>query len=339
MKVTLKAIAEEAGVSKATASLALNNRPGVKFDTKKRILEIAEKSGYTPSISALHLNQRCSGTVGLLVPNLYNLFYSQIVQELERFLYTLGFRMIFATTDNDPAREKEMIKSFISFEVDGVIIYPLIRDNHEPEYLSLLEKNKIPYVFIGGYYKNSNAPYCMSDIYHGITELTELMYRGGCRNILYFGSCRFIVSNEVKIEGLEDTLSKKSILFRPDEDYVYLKRTNFDYAYEEAKRLIQKGRDFDGAIAGDAYSCFGIYQALAEAGKKVPEDVALAHFDNMLKPSICICRMTCIEQNIREIVKNTVELIIRLIEGKPTEEKILVPTRLICRDSTRPVES
>ena len=337
MKITLKSIAKEAGVSEATASLALNNRPGVKFATKKRILELAEHYGYTPSQSAIQLNGKKSGTIGLLVPNLYNLFYSQIVQELETYLHGIGFRMIFATTDNDPAREKEMIKSFISFDVDGVILYPLIRDNHEPDYLSLLVKNNIPFVFIGGHYTNYDVPYCMSDLYSGISELIDLMYRGGSRNFLYFGSCRFIVSNQVKIQALEEKLAEKSVLFRPDSDYIYLKRTNFDYAYEETKRLIQQGRAFDAAIAGDAYSCFGIYQALRESGKSVPEDVVLGHFDNMLKPSICVMRMTCIEQNIKEMVKGTVDLLTRLMDNQSTEPCRLIPTRLIVRNSTRQV--
>lgn len=335
MKVSLKDIAREAGVSVGTASLAINDRPGVKFETRRRVMEIAERFGYTASMSAVHLAKRHSGLIGLLVPNLYNLFYSRIVQEIETSLQALGYRMLIATTDNDPARELEMLKCFVSFGADGVILYPLIRDHHDPEYLSILKKNGTPLVFLGGYYPSYPAPYCMSDIYGSFAELVRLMVEGGCRKLLYFGSCRHIVSNQAKIQALCNTLGAYSILFQPDADYIYLKQTNYDCAYQAARRLLREGRFFDGVLAGDAYSCFGVYQALTEAGMRVPDDVALAHLDNMLKPSICICRMTCIEQNVAEIVSNTVDLLLKAMDDPDLTASVLVPTRLIVRDSTR----
>lgn len=336
MKVTLKEIAKLAGVSEATASLAINNRPGVSFATKRKVLSIVEESGYMASQSARLLSKKQSGIIGLLIPNLNNLFYSQIVQEIETRLLQLGLHLISATTDNEPAREREMIRSFVSFGVEGVILYPLIRDHHNPDYLDILEKNKIPFVFLGGFYTHYDAPHCMSDLYNGMAELIELMYNGGCRNIVYFGSCRYIVSNQIKIKALEDKLAEKRILFHPDNDYIYLKKTNFDYAYLEARRMLQNGRSFDGAIAGDAYSGFGIYQALVECGKSVPRDAAIAHMDNMLNPSICICRMTCIEQNISELVDGTVDLLTNMMNGK-RKSSLLIKTNLIIRDSTPPI--
>lgn len=333
MKVTLSDIAKESGVSLGTASLALNNRPGVNEKTRQKVLEIAQKNGYQPSLNAKSLSQKRSNLIGLLVPNIRNLFYASIVQEIENTLRDRHYKMILATTANNERYEKEMIEQFVSFRVDGVILYPTIKDIRNPRYLDILRKNGIPLIFLAGYYPAIEAPHCMSDLYTAIGEIVDHMYAQGYRKFLYFGGCKAIVSNQIKINALKDALARHEVVFQ-DEDYIVLDHTNFECAYKAAEELIKNKIDFDAAITGDAYSGFGVYNALLQAGKTVPQDVGIAHMDNLIEPGICILPMTCVEQNIKEIVSATIEMLLDSIEGNEQKQNRLIPAKLIVREST-----
>lgn len=333
MKVTLKDIAREAEVSEGTASLALNNRPGVNSETRKRIQEIALRCGYHPSRNATFLVKKHSNLIGLLIPNIRNLFYSNVVQSIESELQNLGYQMILATTTSNEKYEKEMVERFVSFQVDGVIVYPIIKDNHNPFYLDILRKNGIPLVFLGSYYPSIDAPYCMSDLYGGISEVVKHMYEHNSRKFKYFGATRTIVSNQIKINAMKHSLKHFGLIFY-DEDYIAMESTNYDCAFLTTKNLLKNGKSFDSAITGDAYSAFGVLNALLENGLRVPQDVAIAHLGNIIKPEISKLPMTCIEQNVPEIVRSLISMLMLSIEGKEKVNNILIPTKLIIREST-----
>jgi len=106
MSVKLKDIAKAAGVSEATASLALNNRKGVNPQTRERVLQTAGEMGYICSSNAATLAKKRSGLIGVLVPNISNLFYSNLVQKIEHSLRDMGYKMILVTTESNITYEK-----------------------------------------------------------------------------------------------------------------------------------------------------------------------------------------------------------------------------------------
>ena len=334
MGVSLKKIAKAAGVSEATASLALNNKPQVNAETKKRICNIATEMGYIPSISAQNLTNKKSKLVGVIVPNISNLVYSTFVRGLESELRKHDYKMIMATSESNIAYEEEMIKHFISFRVEGAIIYPLIKDNPDPKYLNMLTSYNIPFVFIGSYYNGINAPHVMSDIYGAISNATEYLYDTGARNFYYFGGCKTIVSNDLKFRAIRDTLANKGIIFE-DSHYIELQKTNYQCAYEQAIQLLSQHRKIDAALAGDVYTSMAVYNALREYGFKVPDDVSLISFDNLLPPEVCKVPLTCIEQNSNEIVHDTVDILLQKMAGNHVNKNILVNTKLIIRETTK----
>ena len=334
MGVSLKKIAEAAGVSEATASLSLNNRPGVNADTRKKVCKIAEELGYIPSVNAQNLVKKKSGLVGIIVPNLSNLVYSTIVRSVENQLRNRGYKMIMATSESNVSYEQEMIKHFIAFRVEGVLIYPIIKENPNPEYLNLLSMNDIPLMFIGSYYRGINAPHVMSDIYGAIRHATKYLYDRGGRSFYYFGGCRNIVSNVLKLKAIKDTLLDKGIIF-PEERYIELEKSNYQCAYQTTKMLFSQTRDVDAILAADAYTSLAVYNALTENGFRVPEDVSLISFDNLIPPEACKVRLTCIEQNIDEMAKNTLDELFEKISGSDINKNIMLDTKLIVRDTTK----
>lgn len=333
MGVTLKDIARAAGVSEGTASLAINHRPGVNEETRKKVEALALEMGYYPSANARSLANKKSGLIGVLMPNITNLFYSGLVQGIEASLKAAGYKMILATTGDNREYEKEMIEQFISFRVECAVIYPMIKDNPNPEYLGLLDKNHIPFFFIGTRYRGVEAAFVNSDIYRAVCEAAGYLAERGLKKFAYFGGPKNIMSNELKINGIRDTLAGYGAHFGP-EHYYELKQTNYQCAYERCREVLEQGYEFDAGMAGDAYSVLGIYQALKEHGKRVPEDVSLICFDNILPPEVCILPLTCIEQDIPKLVEEIQKMIEKKIGDPGSLEQVLVGTRLIIRDST-----
>ena len=334
MGVSLKDIAKAAEVSEATASLALNGRKGVNQKTKEKVLEIAKKMGYVGSDNAISLARRKSGLIGVMVPNISNLFYSNLVRHIERALRDMGFKMILVTTESNINYEKEMIKRFVAFRVEGAIIYPSIKENDKPEYINILHQNNIPMVFIGSYYPGIDAPHIMSDLYQGVREAVDYLYITGCRDFYYVGGCRTIVSNQLKEKAIRDYLNERGIEF-PNNHYLELEHTRYENAYIRMDALMASGKPVDAVIAADAFTSLAVYNVLKKHDVSVPEQVSIISFDNLLYPDICVTRLSCIEQDLNSIVNCTLQNLQSMIRDHSHGVSHLTPTKLILRDTTR----
>ena len=333
MGVKLKDIAIAAGVSEGTASLAVNGRPGVNEETKKKILLIANEMGYIPSANAKSLAEKKSGLIGVLVPNISNLFYNALVRKLENILREMGYQMIMATTESSKEHEKKIVEQFVSFRVEGAIIYPSIKENQHPDYLNVLKLNGIPLVFIGSYYPNIQAPHVMSDIYAGVYRATKYLYETGCRYFYYIGGCKTIVSNQLKIMAMRDALKEKGVGF-PDDRYVELPHTRYEYAYEAFGKVIARMPLLDAVIAADAFTGMAVYNLLVKQNISVPEQVSIINFDNLLQPEVCVVQMSCIEQDVGEIAKNAIYVLFQQIKGEHSGNS-LINTRMILKNTTK----
>ncbi|MBQ9300506.1 MAG: LacI family DNA-binding transcriptional regulator [Clostridia bacterium] len=334
MGVSLKDIAKSAGVSEATASLALNGRKGVNEKTKERVLEIAKAMGYVGSDNAKSLARRKSGLIGVMVPNISNLFYSNLVRHIERALRDMGYKMILVTTESNINYEKEMIKRFVAFRVEGAIIYPSIKENERPDYINILRQNSIPMVFIGSYYPGIEAPHVMSDLYHGVREAVDYLYITGCRHFYYIGGCKTIISNQLKEKAIRDYLTERGIEF-PEDHYLELEHTRYENAYIRMDALLSSGKPVDAVIAADAFTSLAAYNVLRKHGYAVPEQVSIISFDNLLYPDICVTRLSCIEQDLDSIVNCTLQNLQSMIRDQSDGVSHLTPTKLILRDTTR----
>lgn len=332
MGVTLKEIALKSGVSEATASLALNDKSGVNQDTRRRVLENARQMGYVPSVNAKALARKRSRLIGLLVPNIRNLFRSNVVQEIEFVLRKNGYRMIFATTDSDEEYERKMIEQFVSFRVECVVLYPSIKDGKAPRYLDLLKKNGIPLVFLNGRYENVDAPCVMTDLEDLCQKCVDHLFEQGYERPIYMGACRKIYSSRKKIEYFTKAMRSHGASFERD-DYIELEHTNYQCAFAAVEKLLSSSKAFDAVITGDTYSGFGALNALREHGVSVPGEAAIIHFENFMKPDLCVMRMTCVELGVPRIARAVLNTIECLIHGEATAD-LWQPCKLVVRDST-----
>ena len=334
MNISLKEVAKQAGVSEATASLALNNRPGVNSKTRQKIQTIAKELGYIPSITAQTLATQKSGLIGFILPNIENGTYSLITRLIENKLRRLGYKMIFATSDNNIEYEKDMIERFVSFRTEGVIIYPIIKNNPDPSYVNILSQYKIPFVFLGGYYKGINTSCVMSNYYGALRNATEYLFNKGGREFYYFGGCPSIASNIMRFQGMKDFLSTKNIDLACDR-YIELQNTNYDCAYDECNKLLSKNVAVDSIIAANDYVGMAVYTSIIEHNYRVPEDISIISFNSNLPKGIRKISLSYIEQFTERQVDMALNFLFEQMKGQSTNKREFLDTELILGDSTR----
>jgi len=148
------------------------------------------------------------------------------------------------------------------------------------------------------------------------------------------GGCRTIVSNSLKEQAIRDYLTEKGESF-PDDHYLSLQRTRYENAFIRAQELIVRDPAVDAIITADAYTALAVYNVLTSHGFKVPEQVSIINFDNLLYPDICITKLSCIEQDISSIVNCTLQNLRSMIEEGAPGVSFLTKTTLILRDTTR----
>lgn len=334
---SLKELAKAAGVSEATASLAMNDRPGVNASTKEHIRRMADTLGYIPNRTAQNLARRTSNLIGMIVPNLINTNYGQVVQIAEDWLRARGYKIIIATSKNNYQYEKEMIEQFVAFRVEGVVIFPMVKGNPDPSYVNLLWKHKIPFVFLGGCYREIEGTCVMEDHRESTYRAASYLYDRGGRSFCLLTGCKSIVSAQLRLKGMQDALKAHGQEF-PEENHFALDNTDYVCAYALFDRLLTEGKQFDSVVASNSSVGLAVYAAAVKHGIRVPEDLSIISSDITLitMPSNVIrMNLTNILQNTTQIVETALEELFAHIGGSQETKTIYIQSDMIIGDSTR----
>ena len=186
--VTIKDIAREAGVSIALVSFVMNNRVEangknkyrVSEDTKRRILEVAERMNYRPSSAARMLRQGRTHVVGVILSDLSNIFYGCIAKYMENIMYQNGYTVLFSSTEEDPERFGRLVQLSLARDVEGFIVVP-------PEggetYVKQLQESGKPFVVIDRYHPDLDVPSVLVDNVGAIHTAIDCLRRQGAKNI------------------------------------------------------------------------------------------------------------------------------------------------------------
>ena len=281
MRIKLKDIAREAGVSEATASLALNGSKLVKEATGKRIREIAKELGYSPNAIAQGLAKKRSGTVGLVVPDIESAYYSKLVRCIDEAVRERGYSLVLEISNDKAETEKRIIKNFISQRVEGVIIAPVNQPNNNPGYFNILEKNEIPYVFTTARYMEVEAPYVMVDLEEGMYRLVKYLLDLGHRRIVFFAGSNAVLTTVYRINGYKRAFEERGLTAEPD-CFIECKHLDYAFAYEIAEKLVKSIKDYDAVVTMNDMMALGVVNALRKSGFRIPEDISAAGYDDTI---------------------------------------------------------
>lgn len=349
-RISIKDIAEVAGVSHPTVSRALRGQGRMTESTRERILDVAKDLGYTPSLMARGLVMQRSFCVGLIVPTFSDPFHSEVAQGVEEWARSHHYSLFVSGTELDPVREMEVAYSFLGRQVDGIIVSS---SRVGDRYVTMLEEADIPIVLINSEAESKKLYSVAHDDYGGGVLLMQHLLQQGYRKIAYIGTAVRGRAHQERKRAWADCLRKMNL---EPELYVESPAGTISGGRQGGAVLLQKALTLWNA-APDAIYCYndavavGAIAALREAGCAVPDHVAVTGFDDLDIAAAIEPSLTTIHQPRREMGVRAMQMLLSLIDQiHPTKEadahaalrvettrtkhsSILVPGHLIIRRS------
>jgi len=330
-RLTIEDIANIANVSKATISYVINEKPGVSKEVRQKVKKIIEEYNYVPNSAARGLAGEKTHFIGLVIPDISDIFYANIIRGVEKTSNKLGFFLNLLTTHAQAEREQQVIKLFNKSMVDGLIVMAYYLKD---KYIDILTESGIPFVFIDYPRKNEEIYSVLVDNESGAFEATEYLISLGHKKIAFLEGPQAAWDSKARFEGYVKALNKHVIEFNQN----LVENGNFtkEEGYLATKRLLAKNEKFTAIFSANDQMAIGAIRALKEAGLKVPDDISIVGFDNIEASSIIEPPLTTVNQPIYEMGKKSVEVLVKLINKEEVKEKkIMLKTKLIERHSCR----
>ncbi|GHU73750.1 DNA-binding transcriptional regulator CytR [Clostridia bacterium] len=331
--VVLKDVADILGVSTATVSLALNGSGLVNAETKERVVELANEMGYIPNSIARNLVRRKSNELGLIVPDIENVYYSQLVKYIDIYARDAGYRLFVSISNNDAKIERETISAMVANRVEGVVVVPVNVPNSSPDYFKLLRSHGIPFAFASSMYPEVDAPFVVCDMFNGMYQLTRyLIEKYAYNHYVMITGPQNVNSLRQREEGFVSALKDAG-----DAEYEIIRVNNVDYssACEATAKLIITNSHIDAIMCVNDTMAIGVINVLLRNGLKVPDDIAVTGFDNSLFAEVSVVPVTTVLQDIQSIAKQSISVLLKCIAGESLSEKgVYIPTQIIRRSST-----
>lgn len=329
MKITIKDIAKEANVSITTVSRVLNNKPDVGDDTRAKILKIIEEMNYNPNSVARGLVMQKTHTIGLIIPDISNPFFPQIVRAVEDKAQELGYSVILFNTDNHLERERKAVELFKSKQVDGLIVSLSLGNE---KILKNLKASNYPVVQIDRSVLDHIYPLVSIDNKKSAYQMVEYLIKKGHKKIAHISGDLNTTTARERLSGYKKVLKDYEIEI--NEDYIIEGDYTQDSAYKDMQHLLELESPPTAVFAANDLSAAGVYKALFDAGLKIPEDIAVAGHDDINLASLLKPELTTMRQPKYKLGERAVEVLLKMIDDEEAEiEDQKLNTDLIIRES------
>ena len=310
---TIKDVAREAGVSIATVSRVLNKKGTVKEASVQSVLQAIKRLGYHPNSIARTLKNDSSKTIGLVVTDISNDFFTRMARGIEDVLNDRGYNLFVCSTDGLQQREAQCLSLLREKQVDGIIL------NASGKNSSLITKmsGQVPFALFSRKIPDPQfrGDFVDNDNYSGLRELTAQLLRLGHRKIGFINGQSYVSSAAERFSGFQSAMRDAGIDVGTDYPYLYSGNFNrLNSGKEGARVLWEKG--VTAILCGNNLLALGALQYCKEAGLRLPEDLSLCSFGTLANQDLLFVRPTSCEQNPDAMGARLAELIIERIESK-----------------------
>ncbi|MGQ9557031.1 MAG: LacI family DNA-binding transcriptional regulator [Desulfurispora sp.] len=334
MAVTIKDIARKAGVSYATVSRALNNRPEVNEKTRREIQKLAEEMGYKPNALARSLVTRESKTLGLIIPDITNPFFPEVARGAEEAAAQAGYSIFLCNTNWEEEKERKYLALLEEKRVDGIILASVIND--EQQMMEYLADSAVPLIMINRVLKNIQAHYVVIDNVRGACLVMEHLIETGHRDIAFVGGLSHVEATRERLQGYKMMLGAYELPVRPE--LVRLGSFKRESGYSNALELLKLSPRPTAIFAANDILALGVLQAAADMNLRVPGDLAVVGFDDIPFASYAEVSLTTVAQPKYAMGEMAAKILIEEIKEGPSREKkkIILQPELVVRRSSMP---
>lgn len=329
---TLRDVAQVAGVSVSTASRHFHEKGYVSADARKRIQSAAERLGYRPNAVAASLRHRRTLTLALVVPEIENPFYTTVSRGVEDVAYASGYTIVVCNTDEQEEKQDRYLQALLERQIDGLLFVPC--GHAARKHCEYFVSANVPFVLIDREVPGVEADTVVGDNLQGAQDLAQHLLDLGHRRIAFVGGTPTDSVSQQRLLGYRSALARA--LVDPDPTLVVEGDWGMWSGWSAARHLLTLVKPPTAVFCANNVLAIGALRAFREAGKAVPDDMALACFDDIELAAFLDPYLTVAVQPAYEMGRLAATLLLERLNGQhdaPIERQVF-PTRIIVRRSS-----
>ncbi len=329
MSITIQEVARRAGVSTATVSRVLNQSDKVLPETRERVLSVVNQLRYTPNTNSRSLRTRESRIILVILPNLSNPFYSEILAGMDACTRDSGYRLLVTAHGASAGRERELLGLLHQRQADGVVLMSPTLPAAE---LSAINA-QFPVVQCCEYIEDIGVSYVSVDNYTAFYEATAYLIRAGHRQIAMSSSANNYPSTRLREQGFKKAHADAGLPLDPQR--IRQGSYSFESGYENMQVFLKHKQRPSAVMGISDVVAAGCISAIMNAGLSVPGDLSVMGFDNLDMAKMIQPTLSTVMQPRRRLGRAAVELVLERLQGCQEARELLLPHELIIRHSTR----
>ena len=326
--ITIKDIAERAGVSYATVSRALNGRPDVNEETRSRIFDLAAEMGYQPNAIARSLVKKKSHIIALIVPDVSNPFFADISMAVNAAAENAGYTTMVCNTAWDPVKEQEKIRIMVEQRVDGIILKPVAFMRP-----GALESLNVPMVLFW-HAMPGDLSYIEVDHEAGSKMAVRHLIERGYKRVAFIGGKQTSPSNQIRLMAYQQCLKEAGI--SADTGLISHGGFNHESGYQRMNVLLSLPEPPDAVFCTNDIIAMGALQCAHDRNVKVPDRLAIIGYDDISYVSLPLIDLSSVSQPRDKLGERAFQALLKEMESFPvrTRQNILVDPELKIRSTT-----
>lgn len=332
--INIKKLAEALNLSTSTISRAFRDNSDIKAATKEMILAKAKELNYQPNHYASNLREQKSKTIAVIVPELANNYFSQVIHGIERIARENGYHILIYVTDDDFSKEVSFITHLHNGRADGIIM-SVSGEANDHRYLKKFGGKRLPLVFFDRIYEDIETPKVITNDYESSFLATTHLIDQGCKRIGYFVINKALSIGKTRMQGYIDALAKHNMEF--DESLVI----DCSNSYDENREIISKAltqKQFDGVFTSVERLAFATYYVCYDLGINIPDQLKIISFSSLEIAPLLNPSLTTITQPATEIGEESAKLLFSMLSNNTvidTSKEVVLQSQIIVRNSTQ----
>ncbi|MEH7127448.1 catabolite control protein A [Neobacillus drentensis] len=332
MNITIYDVAREANVSMATVSRVVNGNPNVKPVTRKKVLDVIDRLGYRPNAVARGLASKKTTTVGVIIPDISNIFFAELARGIEDIATMYKYNIILSNSDQNKDKELHLLNTMLGKQVDGLVF---MGGNITAEHVEEFGKSPVPIVLAGSIEESNTMPSVNIDYEEAVYDSIKEFIEKGHKNIAFVvGPLHEPKNTFKKLRGYQRALAESGIPY--NEELVVEGDYTYDSGIEAIEKLLEAADRPTAILVGSDEMALGVVHGAEDKGYKIPEDFEVITSDNTRLSLMVRPQLTTIIQPLYDIGAVAMRLLTKLMnKEKVSEQVVVLPHRIEHRQSTK----
>ena len=312
--ITIYDVAREAGVSMATVSRVVNGNKNVKENTRKKVLEVIDRLDYRPNAVARGLASKKTTTVGVVIPNISNSYFSILAKGIDDIAAMYKYNIVLASSDEDDDKEVNVVNTLFAKQVDGIIFM----GHHLTEKIRAeFSRSRTPIVLAGTVDLEHQLPSVNIDYKQATADIVDILAKRHESIAFVSGPLIDDINGKVRLVGYKEGLKKNKLDFK--EGLVFEAKYSYKEGYDLAQRVINSGAT--AAVVAEDELAAGLLNGLFAAGRKVPEDFEIMTSNDSPITQYTRPNLSSISQPVYDLGAVSMRMLTKIMNKEELEEK------------------